>query len=102
MPQPTTQVMSRMNQWCVEHHGPSGLTAAVAESSVTMREAELQVLEFVRQHVKPQEGIVAGSTVHVDVAFLKVRGLRRRGGGGGVRKVEKDNPTKKHVRKTMV
>ena len=66
-------VLARMNAWCVEHHGASGLTVAVAESAVTMREAELQVLEFVRRHVKPKEGLVAGSTVHVDLSFLKVR-----------------------------
>ena len=33
-----------MNEWCQEHHGASGLVQAVRDSTVTMAEAEQQVL----------------------------------------------------------
>uniref|UniRef100_A0A7S0RKY5 Exonuclease domain-containing protein n=1 Tax=Pyramimonas obovata TaxID=1411642 RepID=A0A7S0RKY5_9CHLO len=65
------EVLQNMNDWCIEHHGKSGLTEAVRQSKLTMRDAENQVLHFVQQHVKPKEGIVAGNSVHVDVSFLK-------------------------------
>mmetsp|Transcript_33603 Transcript_33603/g.63179 ORF Transcript_33603/g.63179 Transcript_33603/m.63179 type:complete len:223 (-) Transcript_33603:157-825(-) len=65
------EVLEGMNEWCVEHHGKSGLTEAVRASALSMRDAELQVLEFVRAHVPYKKGVVAGNSVHVDIAFLK-------------------------------
>ena len=38
------QVLAAMNEWCQEHHGASGLVQAVRDSTVTMAEAEQQVL----------------------------------------------------------
>lgn len=65
------EVLDSMNEWCVEHHGKSGLTQRVRESKVSMREAELQLLEFVKKHV-PDQGVaqLAGNSVHVDRIFL--------------------------------
>ncbi|MEK7745834.1 MAG: oligoribonuclease, partial [Elusimicrobiota bacterium] len=39
-------VLERMDPWCVEHHGASGLTRRVRESAVTLQEAEERTLEF--------------------------------------------------------
>lgn len=36
-------VMDAMNTWCIEHHGKSGLTQRVHESTTSMREAEDKV-----------------------------------------------------------
>jgi oligoribonuclease len=60
-----------MNKWCKEHHGESGLTQRVRESKVDMRQAELQLLQFVRQHC-PDAGSaqLAGNSVHVDRMFM--------------------------------
>mmetsp|Transcript_19975 Transcript_19975/g.33548 ORF Transcript_19975/g.33548 Transcript_19975/m.33548 type:complete len:229 (+) Transcript_19975:152-838(+) len=65
------EVLSNMNDWCIDHHGSSGLTAAIRESKLSMKEAETQVLQFVKQHVKQSAGVVAGNSVYVDVGFLK-------------------------------
>lgn len=66
------EVLLGMNQWCVEHHGRSGLTQAVRDSEVTMAEAENRVLEFIMRHVPdPAAAQIAGNSVHVDVAFLR-------------------------------
>ncbi|KAG1680131.1 hypothetical protein FOA52_000244 [Chlamydomonas sp. UWO 241] len=64
-------VLERMNDWCVEHHGRSGLTKRVQESDVSMEQAEASVLEFVRAHVAdPGSAQLAGNSVHVDRQFL--------------------------------
>ena len=48
----------------------SGLTRAVRESKITLEDAENKVLEFVKEHTKPQECLLAGNSVHVDKTFL--------------------------------
>lgn len=66
------EVLARMNAWCVENHGRSGLTQAVRDSDVSMAEAEQRVLAFVQRHVPdPACAQIAGNSVHVDVAFLR-------------------------------
>jgi oligoribonuclease len=68
----TEEALARMNDWCIDQHGRSGLTQACRESIVTIEEAETRILDFVMAHVPdPGTGIVAGNTVHVDVAFLR-------------------------------
>lgn len=65
-------VLEGMNEWCKEHHGKSGLTQAVRSSSVSLAQAERRVLTFIRKHIPNHKiGIIAGNSVHVDVAFLK-------------------------------
>lgn len=64
-------VLSTMNDWCKEHHGKSGLTQRVRESTVTLREAEAQVLEFVQRYTTAGGAHLAGNSVHADLAFLK-------------------------------
>ncbi|KAI9283667.1 ribonuclease H-like domain-containing protein [Umbelopsis sp. AD052] len=65
-------VMDNMNDWCVEHHGASGLTKQVLESTISVQEAEAQVLDFIVKHV-PQPGVaqLAGNSVHADKRFLE-------------------------------
>ncbi|KAI8579421.1 hypothetical protein K450DRAFT_242091 [Umbelopsis ramanniana AG] len=65
-------VMDNMNDWCVEHHGASGLTQQVLESTISVQEAEAQVLDFIVKHV-PQPGVaqLAGNSVHADKRFLE-------------------------------
>lgn len=52
-------------------HKKSGLTERVLNSDVTVRQAERQVLSFVKKHV-PEKGIapLAGNSIHTDRAFL--------------------------------
>lgn len=65
-------VLNTMNSWCIEHHGASGLTDRVRNSTVSMQDAEEQVLSFVRNYVpEPKVALLAGNSVHVDLAFLR-------------------------------
>ncbi|KAL8173523.1 UNVERIFIED_CONTAM: Oligoribonuclease, mitochondrial [Gekko kuhli] len=47
------ELLDGMSDWCKEHHGKSGLTKAVKESSVSLRQAEYEFLSFVRQQTPP-------------------------------------------------
>ncbi|KAL1897886.1 Phosphatidylinositol 3,4,5-trisphosphate-dependent Rac exchanger 2 protein [Sporothrix stenoceras] len=61
-----------MDSWCTDHHGRSGLTEAVLKSSVTHEEAADGLLAYIRQYIpKPRLGLLAGSSVHADKAFLR-------------------------------
>lgn len=67
--QPDT-VLDSMGEWCTEQHGRTGLTQAVRDSKVSLRDAEQQLVEFVRQHVNTGTAPLAGNTVHADKQFL--------------------------------
>ncbi|KAJ2703582.1 rna exonuclease [Coemansia sp. IMI 203386] len=63
--------MDAMNEWCTKHHGESGLTSSVLQSTTTTAQAEQEVLALVKRHCKtPRTAILAGSSVHADRAFL--------------------------------
>ncbi|KAF9904759.1 Oligoribonuclease, mitochondrial [Linnemannia zychae] len=66
------EIMDNMNEWCIDHHGASGLTASVLASKVSTDEACAQVLDFIKAHIpEPRRGILAGNSVHADKVFLE-------------------------------
>ncbi|MBI4385790.1 MAG: oligoribonuclease [Elusimicrobia bacterium] len=64
------EVLAAMDPWCVEHHGSSGLTRRVRESSVTMEQAQEQTLQFIRRYCLEKTSPLCGSSVHQDRRFL--------------------------------
>ncbi|KAI5295532.1 hypothetical protein KEM52_001080 [Ascosphaera acerosa] len=65
------EVMDAMNQWCIDHHGASGLTAAVLSSTVTAEAAAQGLLRYIKSFVPaPRCAVLAGNSVHADKAFL--------------------------------
>jgi len=65
------EVLENMGEWCIEHHGESGLTEAVRNSKVSLAEAEAQTLEFVRQHTSEGLSPVCGNSVDLDCRFIQ-------------------------------
>lgn len=65
------ECLDRMDKWCQDHHGASGLTKRVLESTVTVGDAEKQVIEFVKKHIDPSKALLAGNSVYMDLLFLK-------------------------------
>ncbi|CAA0078741.1 Oligoribonuclease [BD1-7 clade bacterium] len=63
-------VMDTMNEWCITQHGQSGLTARVKASDITMRDAELATLEFLRDHVSANSSPMCGNSICQDRRFL--------------------------------
>ena len=59
-----------MHEWCIEHHGKSGLTEKVRQSKLSLAECETQVLDFLKKYTPPGECPLAGNTVSTDKRFL--------------------------------
>ncbi|XP_059626331.1 uncharacterized protein LOC132269232 isoform X3 [Cornus florida] len=70
------ECLDRMGEWCESHHGASGLTEKVLQSTITEREAEKQVIEFVKRYGRTHTPLLAGNSVYMDLRFLKVREKR--------------------------
>ncbi|KAI3934866.1 hypothetical protein MKX01_027991 [Papaver californicum] len=67
----TKECLDNMGEWCKEHHAASGLTNRVLHSTITEREAEKQVIEFVKKHVGYNTALLAGNSIYVDFQYLK-------------------------------
>lgn len=65
------RVLNSMNDWCIKYHGQSGLTQASRESTITLEQAEREILEFLKQYVQPQKAPLCGNSVWQDRAFLQ-------------------------------
>ncbi|KAE8037714.1 hypothetical protein FH972_010279 [Carpinus fangiana] len=67
------ECLDRMGEWCQSHHAASGLTEKVVQSTISEKEAEKQVMEFVKRNVDvgTYTPLLAGNSVYVDFQFLK-------------------------------
>lgn len=64
-------VMDAMNEWCVDHHGSSGLTSKVLSSKKTREVVEQELLAYIKKYIPdPRRGILAGNSVHMDRIFM--------------------------------
>lgn len=64
--------LDRMNEWCINTHGKSGLTAACVSSTTTHQEASHGLLSYIKKYVsEPRRALLAGNSVHCDKEFLK-------------------------------
>ena len=63
--------LDAMDKWCVTQHGKSGLTADAIASQTTHKEAANNLLAYVQKYIpEPRRGLLAGSSVHCDKAYL--------------------------------
>lgn len=80
------ELLDSMDDWCKDHHGQSGLTAAVRESSVSLEQAQDVVLDFLTRvcGLSPRSSFLvsytawwlfyraqAGNSVHEDRTFIR-------------------------------
>ncbi|CCE62681.1 hypothetical protein TPHA_0D00370 [Tetrapisispora phaffii CBS 4417] len=64
-------VMSKMNEWCIQQHGSSGLTDQVLKSEKTLASVQQEIQDFLVKYIPEQRvGLLAGNSVHVDRLFL--------------------------------
>jgi len=64
-------VLASMSDHVRELHSRSGLLDLIRSSSVTLREAEAKVLDFVRQHCAAERALLCGNSVWQDRRFLE-------------------------------
>ncbi|KAF7351167.1 Exonuclease domain-containing protein [Mycena sanguinolenta] len=64
-------ILDGMDEWCTKQHGQSGLTQACLDSPHSHEEVSKAVLDYIKKWVPQRRvGILAGSSVHADRAFL--------------------------------
>ncbi len=63
-------VLDNMNEWCIEHHGKSGLTKRCKESTVTLEQATVETLAFVSQYVPKGKSPMCGNSIGQDRRFI--------------------------------
>jgi oligoribonuclease len=65
------EVLGGMDDWNTKHHGASGLTARVKESTVSEADAEAQTIAFINAHVAAKDRpVLAGNSIHQDKRFI--------------------------------
>lgn len=62
--------LAKMDSWCVQHHGQSGLTERVRASQVRVEQAEQQTLDFLAQYVSKGKSPMCGNSICQDRRFL--------------------------------
>ncbi len=63
-------VMDSMDEWNTRHHGDSGLSERVAASRYSLADAEIETLNFLRQHVKQDCSPMCGNSICQDRRFM--------------------------------
>jgi oligoribonuclease len=65
-------VLAAMDDWNTKHHGASGLTQRVRESTISDADAEAQTIAFINAHVSAKERpVLAGNSIHQDRRFIR-------------------------------
>ncbi|MCA9612588.1 MAG: oligoribonuclease [Sandaracinus sp.] len=64
------ELLAGMDEWNTKHHGASGLTKRVRESTVDEAVAEAAVVGFLKEHCQPKAAPLAGNSVHQDRRFI--------------------------------
>lgn len=67
-------IMDNMNEWCIEHHGKSGLTKKVLESDETecsLKNVQKGLLDYIKKYCPYKRyAIMAGNTIYMDRFFM--------------------------------
>lgn len=64
--------LDKMNEWCIETHGKSGLTAKVlANPDRKLEIVENELLDYIKKYVpKERTALLAGNSIHMDRFFM--------------------------------
>ena len=64
------ELLDCMDEWCTSHHGDSGLTQRVLDTTVTDKDAEQQTIEFLKEWVDVGKSPMCGNSIGQDRRFL--------------------------------
>ena len=64
------EVLDAMDEWNTKHHGESGLTERVRESTIDESQASAAILEFLSEHTQKRKAPLAGNSIHQDRRFI--------------------------------
>ncbi|KZV83646.1 ribonuclease H-like protein, partial [Exidia glandulosa HHB12029] len=64
-------VLDSMNEWCIDQHGKSGLTAECLASPHSHEWVQDAVMSYIKRWIpEHRAGVLAGNSVHADRSFL--------------------------------
>lgn len=63
-------LLGAMDEWNTKHHGESGLTERVRQSTIDEAEASAAILQFLAEHTEKRKVPLAGNSIHQDRRFL--------------------------------
>ena len=66
----TKEKMDAMDEWCVTHHGESGLTERVINSQISCAQAEQETLAFLKKWTEAGASPLCGNSIGQDRRFL--------------------------------
>jgi len=66
----TKAVMDGMDEWNTTHHGDSGLTQRVLTSKSSLREAEIETINFLKNWVSVEQSPMCGNSICQDRRFM--------------------------------
>ena len=66
----TADELARMPDVVRDMHAASGLTSEVLQATVTLEQAEQQVLAYLKEHVEPNKAPLCGNSIATDRGFL--------------------------------
>ncbi len=64
------EVLNNMGEWQIKNFQQSGLTKESRESTVTLEQAEREMVKFIQTYTPPGSCPLAGNSVHEDRRFL--------------------------------
>jgi oligoribonuclease len=65
------RTLDKMDSWCKEHHGQSGLTEKCLKSKVTIADARKKIRRIIEKYCEKKMGLLCGNSIHADRMFLK-------------------------------
>ncbi len=63
-------VLDNMSEWCIEHHGKSGLTQRCRDSKVDIYQATHESIKFIEPWVTKGESPMCGNSIGQDRRFI--------------------------------
>lgn len=63
-------VLAKMDAWCIDQHGASGLTEASRKSDISLDDAAAQTLAFVRKYCLRGKAPLCGNSIGFDRRFI--------------------------------
>jgi len=63
-------ILDNMSDWCIEHHGASGLTQRCKDSDVDINMATRETIKFVEQYVSKGKSPMCGNSIGQDRRFI--------------------------------
>ncbi len=66
----SNELLDAMDKWNTNQHGKSGLTQAVRDSKISLKQAEQETLSFLEEYVPRGKSPMCGNTIYMDRKFL--------------------------------